>query len=370
MIGRAGVVVGVLAAASGAAAAEEWRGRAEGGVEYDSNVQRVEDRQGPQAAPMSRLRAAVDVRGGQPRRARWVLMAAGGARTAMAGGVDTEDATTLALDGAVSRRSSDALALGARATHYEVFPLNAPADAHAFASSGADLSATLTDASAHVATVAVGVRRLAYKPDPDFDWTGATLAVTLEQPLWRGADARAVDGALGYRLEQRDYRGRAYVNACPPGPMPEARCYVPGDRARADLVHVATIKLSYTGQRAASLGYELTVDDSTSFGSSFVRQRLSGSVTTPLPAHVFATLSVVGQLDRYPEPQVVARDIAAQSFDSLDGEARSSAAVRLGRGFGRAWQAELRWSLHASALGDAAGAFRRQLVYAGLTWER
>ena len=34
------------------------------------------------------------------------------------------------------------------------------------------------------------------------------------------------------------------------------------------------------------------------------------------------------------------------------------------------WQAELRWSLHASALGDAAGAFRRQLVYAGLTWER
>ena len=123
-------------------------------------------------------------------------------------------------------------------------------------------------------------------------------------------------------------------------------------------------------QVAASLGYELTVDDSTSFGSSLIRQRLSGSVTTPLPAHVFATVSVVGQLDRYPEPQVVARDIAAQSFDSLDGEARSSAAVRLGRGFGRAWQAELRWSVHASALGDAAGTFRRQLVYAGLTWER
>jgi hypothetical protein len=27
------------------AAAEEWRGQAEGGVEYDSNVARVEDRQ-------------------------------------------------------------------------------------------------------------------------------------------------------------------------------------------------------------------------------------------------------------------------------------------------------------------------------------
>jgi hypothetical protein len=367
---RVGALLALVVGGAAPAAAEEWRGRAEGGVEYDSNVARVEDRQDPQAAPMTRMRAAVDVRGGRARRARWSLMAAGGARTAIAGPVTSEDATTVAIDGAVSRRSSDALALGARATHYEVFPLGAPVDAHAFASSGADLSATLSDAAAHTATVAVGVRRLAYKPDPDFDWTGATLAVTVEQPLWRGADARAVDGALGYRLERRGYRGRAYVNGCPPGAMPEARCYVPGDRARADLVHVATLKLSYTGARAASLGYELTVDDSTSFGSSLIRQRLSGSVTTPLPAHVFATVSVVGQLDRYPEPQVVARDIAAQSFDSLDGEARSSAAVRLGRGFGRAWQAELRWSVHASALGDDAGTFRRQLVYAGLTWER
>ena len=374
MIGRGVVVAGAVAGATLASpdvgVAETWRGTAEAGLEYDSNVERVEAQRDPQAAPMLRARAGADVRGGRARRVRWSLAFTGGARAAVAGAIDTEDAMTGSVDATALRRSNDQLALGARATHYEVFPVDGATSARAFASSGADVSAALVGERGRTATVAVGARRLAYKPDPDFDWTGATLAVTVAQPLWRGADERAVDLAGGYRVETRGYRGLAYRNRCAPAEDFDITCVVPGERARDDLVQVASVRLGYTGTRAASLVYEVTVDDSTSFGSSYLRQRLSASVTTPLPARVFATVTVTGQLDRYPEPQLVARDIANQTFTSLDDEARSSAAVRLGRGFGDGWQAELRWSYQVSALGDPAADFQRQLIYAGMAWER
>ncbi|MEZ4400976.1 MAG: hypothetical protein R3B06_13200 [Kofleriaceae bacterium] len=369
MSGAAGAVGLAVACAAGAVAAEPWHGAAEAGVEYDSNVRRVEDQLGPAPAPMLRAKAAVDARGGSVRGLRWTVALSGGSRAAVAGAIASENAVTGALDTTVARRTSAQLGLTARATHYEVFPLTAELAARAFASSGADVGAVLGD-DGRTVTVAVGARRLVYKPDPDFDWTGPALGVALAQPLWRGADERALDLTAGYRLERRGYRGLGYDNGCAPGVMLEVRCFVPGDRPRSDLVQIVSATVGYTGTRAVSLGYELTVDDSTSFGSSFVRHRLSAAVTAPVVARVFATATVTGQLERYADPQLVARDVASQTFASLDDEARSSAALRLGRGFGRRWQAELRWSYHLSALGDPAAAFHRQLVYLGVTWER
>ncbi|MBP8806829.1 MAG: hypothetical protein KBG48_35865 [Kofleriaceae bacterium] len=366
MILRVAAAVAVVGGLARGAVAETWRGQAEAGVEYDSNVRRVEDRAGPEAAPMLRARADLTARGGE--RTRWTLALSGGARAAIAGPIQSEDAMIGGLDVGAVRRASERLGLTARATHYEVFPVEGAGAARAFASSGVDLGAALVDARERRALVAVGLRRLAYKPDPDFDWSGPALAVTLEQPLWR-ADDRAIDLVAGYRVERRTYRGLAYHNACAPGAPLEVRCFVPGDRARADLVQLASARVSYTGARAASVAYELAAVDSTSFGSSYLRHRLTAAVTLPLPARVFATASVTAQLDRFGEPQLVARDIANQSFTSIDDEARSSAALRLGRGFGRHWQAELRWSLHASGLDDAT-AYRRQVAYGGLTWER
>jgi hypothetical protein len=359
----------VVAAVATPVGADGWRGQIEVGVEYDSNVARVEEAQGPRAAPMARTRAEVELRGAA-RRLAWTVRASGGGRAAVAGSIDTENVSEGSVDAAVVRRTTTQLALGARATHYEVFPLTDTTATRAFASSGADLSATLSDERGRTAAFAVGMRRLVYKPDRDFDWVGPALSVAVTQPLWRSADDRAVDLAAGFRVESRRYRGLAYDNGCAPGAMLEIRCFVPSDRTRADLVSVATARVGYTGTRAASVSYELTVDDSTSFGASHLRQRLSGSVTTPLPLRVFATATVTGQLNRYPEPQLVARDVANQTFASLDDEARSSAALRLARGFGAAWQTEVRWAYHVSALGDEAVAFRRQLIYAGLTYER
>jgi len=356
---RPHAVVAAIAAVAAPAAAETWRGQVEAGVEYDSNVGRVEDEVGADAAPMMRVRTAVDVRGGKARKARWVILAGGGARAAVAGPIDGEDAMTGSLDATVLRRTSDTLALSARATHYEVFPVAGDDQAHAFASSGADLAAALSDERGRTATVSVGARRLVYKPDPDFDWTGVTLAVAVSQALWRGADDASVDLAAGYRVEQRSYRGLGFVDG-----------FVPGDRPRADLVQVASARAAYAGKRAASLSYEVTIDDSTSFGSSYLRQRLTAAVTTPLPSRVFATATITGQLDHYPEPQLVARDVMHQTFTALDDDARSGASVRLARGFGGGWQAEVRWAYHLSNPGDEVAAYHRQLIYAGVTWER
>lgn len=363
---RAAALAAAMLASTGAARAETWRGQAEAGVEYDSNVRRVEQQAAPEAAPMMRARADVGARGGD--RARWTLALSGAARAAVAGSIHTEDALVGAVDVGAARPMTDRLGVSARATHYEVFPTELAAGARAFASSGADLGAALADADGRRAAITVGLRRLVYKPDRDFDWTGPTLAVSLEQSLWR-ADERTVELAAAYRVERRGYRGLAYHNACAPGAPLEVRCFVPGDRARADLAQVASVRLTYAGRRAASLTYELSAVDSTSFGSSLLRHRVSVAVTAPLPARLFATATVTAQLDHFAEPQLVARDLTNQSFTSIDDESRSSAAVRLARRFGQRWQGELRWSLHASGL-DEAGAYRRQVGYAGLTWER
>ncbi len=365
---RLAVAVGaaVVAAIAPRVHADPWQAETEAGVEYDSNVGRVEQRLAPAAAPLMRASARLDAKGGDVDRMRWGLSLVGGARAVLSGSIDTEDAVTGAVDVTATRRAGDHLAIGARATHYEVWPIDNPMAPRAFASSGADLSVAIADDAGRRAVISVGARRLVYKPDPDFDWTGPAIGIVLEDPLWRGADDRAIDLAAGYRLERRGYRGLAYQNSCAPDEEPDTGCYAPGDRARADLVHVASVRATYTGARVASLGYELLVDDSTSFGSSLVRQRVTASITAPLPAKIFATATLTGQLDHYPEPQIVATDIEL----SYDDESRSGAAVRLARALGAAWQLEVRWAIQATALADEATTFRRQLVYAGVTWER
>jgi len=368
---RAALIAAAIVLPVTGAHADPWQGETEAGVEYDSNVHRVEERNQPVAAPLLRVAARLEARGGEPDTLRWGVTLGGGARTVLTG-IDGEDAFTGAADLTATRRAGQHLALAARATHYEVWPVAGDLTVRAFASSGADVSIASDDDRGRRAAISVGARRVIYKPDADFDWTGPTIAVLLESPLWRGADDRAVDLAAGYRLERRTYQGLGYHNGCAPSDQttPIAECFVPGDRVRADLVQVASARATYTGARVASVGYELTVDDSTSFGSSLVRQRLTLSVTTPLPGALFATATVTGQLDHFPDPPAVARDLATLDFTSLDDESRSGAAVRIARALGPAWQLEARWAIQATAFADDVTSFRRQVAYAGVTWER
>jgi len=370
-VSRAPWVLAIIAAAT-PAAAEPWHATVEAGAEIDSNVRRIEIRPGgaaPEAAPLVRAQGELSRRAARgPLRA--VVRGLVGARTVVAGAVDGEDVLTAAIDAAAERDAGDRLAVIARATHYDVVPLGDVGASRAFASSGADLGLRLDGDAGRRATVTAGLRRLRYKPDVDFDWVGPVAAIAVGDELWRGADEASLELRGAYRVERRGYRGRAYADGCAPGEPRTAACVVPTDEARADLYHTVAVDLTYTGERVLAATYQLIGNDSSSFGSSFVRHRLTLAATTPAPGRLFVTASVTGQYDRYLDPLLVASDVAAQGFESIDDDNRSSVSVRVARALSACWQLEARAAFYADAFSADDRRFRRLLIYAGLTWER
>ena len=112
----------------------------------------------------------------------------------------------------------------------------------------------------------------------------------------------------------------------------------------------------------------MTGNDSSSYGQSLVRHRLTGSITAELPARVFATGTATLLVDDYLDPLLLAADVSSQTFTSIDEENRSALSVRLSRALGRRWAAEARWAFSADSLSNDDLRFRRQLVYGGVTW--
>ncbi len=366
-------LVALVVAAPAAAGAEPWRARVEVGAEVDSNVRRIAVVPGgrrAETAPLVRALAEVRRAGAAGDRTRWAMRVSGGSRAVVAGGVVGEDLLIAAVDVAGERAGpGDDVSALVRATHYDVFPVGGEHGARAFASSGVDLGVRLRGGAGRTATVTGGVRRLDYKPDPDFDWTGQVAAVRVSDELWRAADERWLELTAGYRVERRGYRGRAFTDGCAPAEPRTPACFVPTRQPRTDLQHVGAVELTYTGDAVLSAGYQLVLNDSASFGSSYQRHRLSLSVTRGLGARWFATATVTGQPDRFRDPLLVTDDLT-MTFTSIDDENRSGAAVRVARTLGGSWELEARYAFQADASGGDDLRYRRHLVYAGLTWER
>ncbi len=363
----------LLALVAAPAAAEPWKASFEVGGEVDTNVRRIAVIPGGRAAesaPLVRALAELSKSGTAGERTRWGLHLSGGARTVIAGAVVGEDLLIGAVDAAVEHDGpGDDVIMLARATHYDVFPLGSENGARAFASSGVDAGVRLLAGEGKSATVTGGVRRLDYKPDPDFDWTGQTAAARLTDELWRAADERWLDLALSYRVDRRGYRGRAFTDGCAPGESRTPACFVPTGEPRTDLQHVAATELTYTGGAVLSAAYQLVINDSASFGSSYLRHRVTLSATRALGRSWFATATVTGQLDQFRDPLLVTDDLN-MTFTSIDDENRSGAAVRVARAVGRSWELEARYAFQADASGGDDLTYRRHLGYVGLTWER
>ncbi len=367
------MVLAASLALAAPATAEPWQATIEVGGEVDSNVRRLAVTPGGRPAETSPLvRGLAQLRhdGEVGDRARWALRLGGGARAVVAGGVVGEDLVTAALDATVEHDGpgEDVIAL-ARVTHYDVFPIGGQAGARAFASSGGDLGLRLLAGDGRSATLTAGVRRLDYKPDPDFDWSGQAAAARISDELWRDADRRWLELAVGYRIERRAYRGLAFTDGCTPGEPRTPSCFVPTQEPRSDLHHVGALELTYTGGAVLSAGYQLVLNDSASFGSSFVRHRLTLSATRALGRRWFATGTVTGQLDRFRDPLLVTDDLT-MTFASIDDENRSGGAVRVARALTAVWELEARYAFQADASGGDDRTYRRHLAYVGLTWER
>ena len=368
---RLPLLILVISAAS--AHADDWTGGVEAGAEADSNVRRVEtgpdETEAPIVAGLAQLGGHLAGRGTTGYGA-WTLDGLGLLREVAAPSDTGESVAVVAGDArwdvALPHRSARAFVRG---DLYDVISLDQIESTRAFESAGAEVGIAADDGDRRV-TITAGARDFTYKPDHDFDWSGPSLGVRVDAPLWHadGAEPRALDLTADYHLERRAFTGLAFADGCMPGAAPDPTCYVPTTAHRADLYHRALARLTYTGARVFSAGYELVVDDSTSYGDSVYRHRVLASATTGLGAHLIATAQAILELDQYPAPLLVARGIASQPFSSIDDDNRNMIAVMLGRRLVGAWSIEARWAYWANAFSSDAYSFRRQLFSVGIVW--
>lgn len=363
----AGLVSGALSAATATARAEPVEVRVGSGVELDSNLYRVESStQVPVAAPLLRVAGRAEkVWTGTTavRLAPWASL-----RTSMDPTLRGEDVAIAAFDGHLLRSvRSRSLLVGGSVSYYDVIPLLAE-HSRAFRNLSAAVDTSWLGGEDASATLSLGFRTVAYKPDRDFTWSGPTLAVRVQSTLWqRPDDTEMLELAADARSELRLYQGPALAWRCAPEAEFDPRCIGPTELERSDLHHAARLELIYTGQRIISGGYRISYNDSSSFGQRSLRHRLDLSLTTPLPGSIVASVTVSGQLDRFLDGLVVPTDVAQENFTTLGDDNRSSVHLRLARPLTTHWSVETQLSVWATVAGDA-GTFRRALAYFGVAW--
>ncbi|HVV84603.1 MAG TPA: hypothetical protein VHE35_16155, partial [Kofleriaceae bacterium] len=342
------------------------------GAEGDSNVTRVERGPGePAAVAATLVRGLVGLgkTGTLGEHLRWSGHAKAGVREVVAGSVESENIVTGAGELAVERDGPSGTTILARASHYDALALDGGPERRDFATSGVDVGLRLPADDAREAEVEVGLRTLTWRRDHDFDWSGPLLALELRDQVWRCHDERALDLTARYQVELREYTGLAFTRVSCTGD-PSGVCVRPTGEQRADLRHTAEAELLYTGNQVLSARYRLTVNDSSSFGSSLYRHRLDLAATFSLPGQLFVTATLTGQLDHFPEPFLAHIDDLNQPVDSIDDENRSGVAVRVARALSKHWQVEARGAAFTDLFPRDGHGFGRQLGYLGLEWER
>ncbi len=371
---RRGVVLAVLALAS-PATATPWVVTAEGGAEVDSNVQRVETGPMLDTAPVS---AGVMRLGGKLAHRDKLLggtygLALSSLARFVAGDAETSPENVVFLTGDLrwmhpvgERPVSAGVALIAA----DAVPLTDGVGARTFSNLGADGLLALRDDDDRAVTLAVGGRAFRYKPQPEFDWRGPTASLRLDLALWQSASrTRTLELGAAVGFELRDYAGKAFADACAMAAPRTPACFAPTTTARIDRYHRAGVELTWSGDFVASVGYQLVVIDSNSYGQSLIRHRGQVSATRALPFELYGTVLAIVQLDTFLDGLVVETDPNNQTFTSLDDENRSSLQLRLGRPISDAWSIEGRGAIWRN-LGSSDNTFHRELIYAGVIYTR
>ncbi len=362
-----------LAASAGAARATPWGLSAEAGAEYDTNVERVETGPGLDTAPIASgvLRLGVradhkgDVAGGH-----YALALSDLTRVVSTGTAEIEDVTLLAGDVRWLHPVGDRpVSLGFGLTAADSQAIADTVGARTFVNLGGDLLLQLRDTDDRRLTLAVGGRHFEYKPDEEYDWDGPTANARLDVTLYHSDDrTRSLELATLLAFEARMY-GSAALGKCAPGQPPD--CVVATEISRADRYQRAGIELTYVGRQVLSLGYDVSVVDSNSYGQSLVRHRVTASATTSLPHKLYFTAIAILQIDDYLDGLVLQQDLQHTSFTSLDDENRSSIQLRLARALTPAWSIEVRAAAWRNIAGDTMDlAFHRELVSLGVVYNK
>lgn len=374
-------IVGYAGQAAAQQSATVWSLQLESGAEYDSNVHRLEERAGEdiaiEASPVARTLARLRLSHQPTSRERLRLFGYGGIKLFANEDSQSENVAVTSGDVQYERllpgRSAQ---LGAALRYYDAFSLEqqlGPFQGRTFRTLNADTAMTLLGEGGHRVTGLVGYRLFTYKPDPLFDWQGDSYGLSYQTTVWRGdpdqdASAASFDVLTAYRVERRGYDSTARTSSCANDDSPDPLCSAGTRIERADLHHSVAAEVIYTGERVYSARYEVQVNDSNSFGESWVRQRLELGATAGLPGGLFLTAEIAVLLNIYRDPLLLSRDEQAQSFVSIEDENRNAASLHLARPLGPSWAIEARYALYSNEFTNQELSFRRQIFYVGAVY--
>ena len=133
--------------------------------------------------------------------------------------------------------------------------------------------------------------------------------------LGQDQDARAHHDV---RVRAADLRSNTLANICAPGAPSGPECFAATSLVRRDRYQRASAELDWTDTIVATVGYQLTVIDSNSYGQSLVRHRIMASGTLELVDRLFATVTTTLQLDQYPDSILIEKNIQHQEFTNLE----------------------------------------------------
>jgi hypothetical protein len=359
--------------------ASPWTVTGEAGAEVDTNVERVETGPGldtaPVTSPVMRLGVRADKKdelfGGG-----YALHLSDLTRIAGDRDVSVEDVSLLAADLRWVHPLADRpVAAGFAVSAIDAFPLDDDYGARTFRNLGADLVISAHDGEDYRLNLAFGARQFRYKPPTEpshlFDWSGPAANARLDLTLWQpSGHTRSLELAATTGFELQGYESRAFANACSPSAPANPMCTAPTDLARRDRAARAGLELTYVGSFIASLGYQLTVIDSNSFGQSFARHRVLASGTMSVGKNFISLLAIL-QIDQYLDGLLVQADLVHTEFTNIEDENRSSAQIHLARKLTDEWTLEARAAYWRNILGNTMDlAFSRTLVYAGVVYNK
>jgi hypothetical protein len=372
---RVGLVLLLVAAR---AHAGPWTVTGEAGTEYDDNVQRVETGPGLDTS----------------RDGAWVLRF--GARVehkekAFGGqySLDLSDLTRAVTDDALNVENVTSLAgslrwvhalpdrpvlLGFSTTAIDVFPLSDSVGARTFRNLGADALLGFRNDDQSL-TLSFGGRDFVYKAETRhiFDWRGPSANARLDLVLWQSpSKTKSLELASAAGFEDRVFvaeEAKAFANACAPDAPPDPGCAAPTSFGRRDRYTRVGTELTWVGRQVFTIGYQMALIDSNSFGESLARHRATVSGTVEGPKGVYATLLGILQLDQYLDGLVIRRDLQGQGFASVDDENRSSIQLRVAKKLHSEWSFETRAAVWRNIGGNAMQLdFKRELIYFGLVY--
>jgi hypothetical protein len=342
-------------------------GRAEVGVEYDSNPGRAETVEGDRprpvvpGSPLGRFVLTGDLAAIRGRQAL-ALSAGLAGKVFQRAEARAEDVLVADASGSWSVRVAERTRLALAGTYYDVFQ-RAGTEARDFRYVTPALRLEQAVGEAGALAAGVGYRWFTYKPDAQLDFTAPTAFAVYRQ-TWPGLQEGAADwewSALGTG-ELREFQGqRCTAEACP----------APGQGQRRDQFFTLQVEATRTGDFLLGAGLAGHLNLSNSYGDQLARGLVHVRAVFLLPAEL--TLSARGELvfTSYRDEVTLVPDFTTGTQRvSIEDEGRSTLRVELARPFGPHVDLGLRYTFYGNEAAGGRVHYRRHTALLFIALQR